>query len=79
MNHAVLDEVRVGCPAPCPCCGANTGQPCQPDCSIAAIQAKLAARWLYVPCDSSWLPSAGSGGSLSRWTPRGVFTASRHR
>jgi hypothetical protein len=49
MNHAVLDEVRVEYPAPCPCCGANTGQPCQPGCSIAAIQAKLAARWLQVP------------------------------
>jgi len=67
MNHAVLDEVRVGYPAPCPCCGANTGQPCQPGCSIAAIQAKLAARLLV------------GAGPLSRWTPRGVFIASRHR
>jgi Fe-S-cluster-containing hydrogenase component 2 len=49
MNHAVLDELRVEYSAPCQRCGANTGQPCQPGCLIAAIQAKLDARLLWVP------------------------------
>ncbi len=46
MSHAVLDERRVEYSAPCQCCGADTRQPCQPGCPIAAIQAKLAARLL---------------------------------
>ena len=46
MNNAALDELRVEYSAPCQCGGANIGQPCQPGCPIAAIQAELDARLL---------------------------------
>jgi hypothetical protein len=44
----------------------------------AVVVTGICCRCSFAPCGcrcgSSWLLSAGSGGPLSRWTPRGVFT-----